>query len=159
MDMLAEMFSKKKLAKMENELAIVAVRYIQNKIKRGDAGLKPISAATRKLTGNHPPLSNTGDLLNHLEAKDGTIGFSNNTLPDSNISYANLAAILQSGFRVPLTGAKGEKVRNWLHYNGIHCKKSTKYIVVPPRPFLDKLVEEFMDSTEYDEIVNRVVYT
>lgn len=45
---------------------------------------------------------------------------------------AYIASIQEYGVRIEIT----PKMRAWLHYNGLHVKKETKYIEIPERAFL-----------------------
>lgn len=59
-----------------------------------------------------------------------------------------LAAIHEYGCVIPIT----PKMRAWLHYNGLHVKKSTTQIVIPERAFIrngfDKYHEEVLDKID-----------
>lgn len=59
-------------------------------------------------------------------------------------SHAWLAGIHEYGCNIPVT----EKMRAYLHYNGLHLKDSTTHIRIPERSFL---------RTGHDENVDRVL--
>lgn len=50
----------------------------------------------------------------------------------SDLTMADLGAIHEFGATIEVT----DKMRSFLHYNGIHLKKDTTHIVIPARSFL-----------------------
>lgn len=54
------------------------------------------------------------------------------TNPETGDSIPYYAAINEFGMTIPVT----PKMRAWMHYQGIHLKKSTSVIKIPARPFL-----------------------
>lgn len=76
-------------------------------------------------------------LWNHLikELNDFEIqaGWFENTRYDENTPIAGVAAVQNYGAHIRVT----EKSRAFFHYIGIHLKKSTDKLVIPPRPFME----------------------
>lgn len=62
--------------------------------------------------------------------------------------HAWLASIHEYGCKIPVT----DKMRAFLHYQGIHLKPSTTMIIIPERAFLrggfDEYAEDVIDSAE-----------
>lgn len=62
--------------------------------------------------------------------------------------HAWLASIHEYGCKIPVT----DKMRAFLHYQGIHLKPSTTMIIIPERAFLrggfDEYAEDVVDSVE-----------
>lgn len=147
-------------------------RYTIDLVKSGQAGIKPISSATRIISGEHNPEFLTGGLLEHMETKKGEkhadAGYfdeSAKKVPGKNINYAKLAVLQHTGYRIPLTGEKGRKVRAWLAMHGVGVGMGkmdvknnkwghqAKWIIVPPRPFMDHSAEKYVDSDIDTKIV------
>lgn len=125
----------------------------------GAAGMKPNKSATRKIQGiQHSPESWTGELVGAIEVRVDPTGaeagyFSDSTkkpgprtLADgaksqSNLSFAEIAMLQTSGFRIPLSGPSGAKVRGFLARYGIFLKATKAFLVVSARPFLTKAAD------------------
>ncbi len=117
----------------------------QKRIKSGLFTVKklhPFSINQKKEAGfskPNVPLYGAGDsmsdtLYNLLEIhKPGErykIKFSNETHHGSRLSIAQIHYIHENGAVIKVT----EKMRAFLHYAGLHLKKTTKIIRIPPRP-------------------------
>ena len=151
---------KKELTSLKNELSSAEVNlaraknfkdYTKKLVKRNQAGLLPISSATRILTGDHNPMDLTGKLLEAMIVKEtgkksAEVGYfekEGGKVPGKEITYFDLVDIMHTGYRIPLTGEKGRKVRAWLAMNGVNLfggmgkfhGASRQWIVVPARPF------------------------
>jgi hypothetical protein len=118
-------------------------------VKKGQLDLEPLSEVTKILTGEHPPEYNTGTLVDYMGVKPAGKNAAEAGYWGANKSgKPNLAqiAILQStGYKIPLTGEKGKRVRAWLFANKINLNNSYQrttppgtetYLVVPPRPWI-----------------------
>ena len=150
---------KKTLEELNRQLSNAFLLYIKDVIRANKIALQQTSSATRKIQKqSHNPLHNTGDLFNHMEFVDGEIRFSKAMVPGSKITYEQLAIIMTNGARIPLTGAKGEKVRNWLHYHNIHISKGKMFIIIPPRPFMGKVLTGFLNSEEYSRAIDTALW-
>lgn len=79
----------------------------------------------RSKRGSYKILSDTGELRRSVKYK----AFSNYVIIGSNLKYSR---IHQFGGKITVT----PKMRKFLHYKGIHLKRSTSYVTIPPRPFL-----------------------
>lgn len=139
-------------------------QYTKKLVKKNQAGLKPISSATRILTGDHNPIDLTGKLLEAMEVRDsGKTAAEVGYFPDNltkvfgkNITYTKLAELQNTGYRIPLTGEKGRKVRAWLAMNGLNMfggmgkfhGASRQWIIVPARPFFWNSFFRFNNESE-----------
>lgn len=155
--------------------------YTRSSLSSGSVHLRPLSSATIFLAGIHNPEFLTGKLIDEMKVvsnpdKSATAGYWNPSkkVPGKNLSYADLAIIQHTGYRIPLSGEKGRKVRAWLAMQGVigknisqdnnankGIKGSDKWIIVPPRPFLpralDKYLREDMDSKAVHKYIERVL--
>lgn len=61
-------------------------------------------------------------------------GWFENTKYEDGTSVAGIAAVQNYGAQITVT----DKMRNYLHYLGIHLSQSKGDIIIPPRPFMDK---------------------
>ncbi len=57
---------------------------------------------------------------------------------DSKITMRDLAVILHEGCDIRVT----PKMRAYLHYMGLHLSPDTTHIHIPPRPFVDPILED-----------------
>ena len=78
--------------------------------------------------------------LQALDNKTIKVGWFREATYDGKTSVAQVATWNEHGTVIPVT----EKMRGWFGVRGIHLKKSTTHIVVPPRPFLRPCCEENM---------------
>lgn len=60
-------------------------------------------------------------------------GWFENSRYDDGTPVAKIAAVQNYGAQINVS----EKMRAFLHYMGLHLKKTTGEIVIPPRPFMD----------------------
>ena len=98
--------------------------------------------------GSSKPLIDKGDLLGSVnyEVFDSAnavfVGVKKTVKNGENV--ANIAAVHEFGCMIKVT----PKMRAYLHYNGLHLKKSTEYIHIPPRPFLSPIFKskEFLNK-------------
>ena len=102
-------------------------------IKSGAPGgmpFKPLSPVTIANKGSSKPLINHGDLIGSVtyEVLDNNHVF----IGVKKGQEANIAAVHEFGCTIRVT----QKMRAYLHHNGIHLKTSTQYIHIPARPFL-----------------------
>lgn len=152
-------------------------QYTINLVKSNNAGLKPISLATQIISGEHDPMNLTGELLEHMAVRrvSGGVkgGYSPGNLspnesaadvgyfpgskkvPGKRITWTRLAILHHTGYRIPLTGEKGRRVRAWLAFHGVNLfggmnlkDKSAKgpnrqWIIVPPRPYMLNSLEKY----------------
>ena len=126
--------------------------YSKEQLKLGNLGLKSNTAATRKIQGtSHNPLYFRGQLAKQFETKKGDQNaaeagyFKTNTRkPDgSKISYTAIANLQTTGYRIPLTGSKGDNVRKWLAGHGIFPSANKRFIVVRPRPHVHNSIDKY----------------
>jgi hypothetical protein len=128
-------------------------KYTKGLVGGGNSGIKKNKPATRKIqVESHPPEYWKGVLLSQIEEKILKLGaagsgyFSTNTKkPESRhlpfksrrpITWTKIAILQHAGYRIPLAGDKGKRVRAFLAHHGIFMKKTKTHIQVSPRPFL-----------------------
>lgn len=128
-------------------------------------GLDTISEATIKLSevGAHTPMAQTGELLNKMAVrvyKDGSAGagyWAGGPRNEKGITFTEQAILhhLETGYRIPLTGDKGARVRVWLAARGITPGADKEFLHVKPRPFMYKALDIFQSSNEDDLIIKQ----
>jgi hypothetical protein len=147
-------------------------------VQSGNLGLLPISGATKIIAGSHEPEWRTGNLLEGMKVKPAgrnaaDVGYfeDSSLIPGKNITYTRAAILQHTGYRIPLTGEKGERVRAWLAAKGVFSKdyhdfaggvkSSDKWIIVPPRPFMIKSMDLYESTGEdikaVDEFLNKMI--
>lgn len=140
------------------------VKFTKNQLMENGLSLAPNSGATKKIQqAEHNPLSFTGGLAGSMESrmnadKSCSAGFfgDNTTKPEgSKLTYTQIAILQSSGFRIPLTGEKGDRVRGWLAAHGIYVRKDKESIEVPARPFLTKAFEIFEVQESTSEVMSK----
>jgi hypothetical protein len=129
-----------------------------NMVERGMLDLQPLAELSIIISGSHAPEYVNGSLVREMGVKPvgknaAEAGYWDNDssiVPGrgrQKISYARLAVLTHSGFRVRLQGDVGNRVRAWFRLeHGINFKASTRYLYIPPRPFLYMSYNEYMAS-------------
>lgn len=140
--------------------------YTINSVSSGRLGLKPIKETTKKISGDHPPEWNSGNIVSSMNVRKmdgnsagaGYFGDEAGTIAGKSITQTEAAILQHTGYRIPLTGEKGERVRKWLFMQGVldtgmqiersfyksHRKSSSeKWIEVKPRPFIFKSLNAY----------------
>lgn len=141
--------------------------FTKKSVRSGGVRLVPLSSATIALAGVHDPEFLTGKLMDAMKAEPGPgtsaiAGYwePSDKVPGKNLTYAKLATIQTTGYRIPLTGDKGARVRAWLFMNGLGLfgkSKGTKtkmqsiigkgqWLIVPPRPFMHRALDMYLES-------------
>ncbi len=146
-----------KRAKAFRIMAIDDTKYNRLKLKKNQP-------ATVKIQGwYHAPEYFTGALLKAMEimtnddlSVDAGYLPSNKKKPkNSKITYTQIALLQTTGFRIPLQGEKGERVRRFLAAHGIFMKKTKNFLRVSPRPFLQRGAERFDAKGLDTKIINQ----
>jgi len=135
-------------------------RYVRGNVRKGRLFLKDNTQATKRIQGrSHKPLDFTGNMLKNLEATHSKtyskVEFSDKKPEGSKISYAQIAALQEVGFRIPLQGDKGEKVRGFLAVHGIFPAVHRQYLTVEPRPFFKKSIELWQAGDFEKKIISK----
>ena len=135
----------------------------------GRTRLVPLSSATIALAGIHDPEFLTGRLMKAMKVersgKNAAIagywrGADSVQIQGKKLTYDDLAFIQSTGYRIPLTGEKGRRVRAWLAMNGLGIfgkQKGTKtkmqsiaggkkWLIVPPRPFMERTLKLYLEE-------------
>lgn len=136
-----------------------------SRVKQNRLRLKANTDATRIIQGKaHAPINFTGQLLEKMKVarpdseKAVEVGYlvSDRSRPsNSKLSYYKIALLQHTGYRIPLTGPNGEKVRAWLSQFGIYPRKSRQFLIVSPRPFLYRAMKEYEKGTLDDKVINK----
>jgi len=114
---------------------------IKEKIQQGDPEWKPLHPFTIQRKKSDKPLIDTGThILNRIThkvegdvVKVGVFGES-----------ALIASVHEFGAKIRVT----EKMRKFLHAQGLHLRKATEHIVIPQRSYLRKTFDEQKDEIE-----------
>lgn len=123
----------------------------------GGVGLEKRSKLTEHMMGTHNPLNVTGQLLAKMKvmeapgnAADAGYFGNDGTVPSighRKLTYTQLAILHHTGYKIPLKGDKGERVRKWFYAcYGIRFKPDREYLVVPARPFMTNALARYEES-------------
>jgi len=144
--------------------------YTVDMVRMGRLGLKKRTALTTYMMGNYDPLSVTGKMLDKMKVMEAPQGaadagyFGNDgevpSIGHRKLTYTDLAILHHTGYRIPLRGEKGERVRKWFYAcYGIHFKKNKEFLVVPARPFMLKSIKGYeklkLDETVVEEFIKQ----
>ena len=138
--------------------------YTKQQTKLGSLGLKENRPATRKIQGeSHPPLSWKSRLISKMKVKknkdksaDAGYFDSDKSKPEGkNISFTKIAKLQSTGYRIPLAGAKGQKVRGFLAKHGIFPKKTKNFLIVKPRPFVYNCLYKYEERGKDNKAINK----
>lgn len=123
-------------------------------VKSGKLNLRARSALTAHMMGEYDPMSVTGKLIQQMSFRasgknDAEAGYFEGgpvapSISHDKLTYTQLAIIHHTGYRIPLKGEKGEKVRAWfIACYGIRFKKDREWLIVPPRPFMFRALADY----------------
>lgn len=128
-------------------------------VATGQASLPPNKTSTVKIQGRpHAPMAWHGRLLEAMKvrvmdggvevgyfgddnSKPGPSILSDGKVSQSKLTFTEIATMQSTGYRVPLTGSKGARVRGFLAAYGIFPKKSKTFLTIRARPFLANSAE------------------
>ena len=148
--------------------------FTQDMVRRGQLDLEPLSEVTLMLAGIHNPEYKTGTLIDGMgikpigknAAEAGYFGANKSGKPN----LARIAILQHTGYKIPLTGEAGKKVRAWLFSHNINLnnkhQRSTPpgtetYLVVPARPWMMISYMSYMmtgqDIVACDEFINKLL--
>ncbi len=147
--------------------AVLFIRLFQDGIKNDNFGFKrlhPASITNKKQAGYakpHVPLYGAGlaekdSLINVFAIKKLMNGYQ--VYPrwakhhESKLQLRQLLEIHENGALIRVT----EKMRSFLHYIGIHLKRDTKIIRIPPRPARRKAYEKLLMKIKKDDPVKEI---
>lgn len=138
------------------------IREYKNGIRRNNFGLAPLNPVTvqRKTDQGYPrprtPLYGQGEqkknsLMNALgvrKIKNGyRLYFRRAKHHASNLSLSDLLTIMTNGALIRVT----PRMRAFLHFIGIHLKKTTTIIRIPPRPVVDRAIKRALKKKKAGE--------
>lgn len=131
--------------------------------RTGKIGLTKNSDATVKIQGkSHAPMAHKKSLVKHISlqvrGQSTEVGFfrKNPAKPEGGkLTYFTLALIHKNGYRIPLTGPKGKKVRGWLSAHGIYVRKTKTHLTVPPRDIIGKSLQHYTVRPFDDKIIKK----
>ena len=123
----------------------------------GDQKFAPNSPMTIARKGSSKPLIDKGDLVGSITYQ--VIDADNVFVGVKKGKEINIAAVHEFGCTIQVT----PKMRAYFHYQGIHLKSSTQFIVIPPRPFLRPVLlsDEFKAGVAeiYIQAIERMFHT
>lgn len=128
-------------------------------------GFPEKSPFTKRIQGSNglPPLKNTGELITHLKIEKRLFGYSvgwdQRVLRGSRgeasvgsrrrrLKAYQLVRLLENGARIRANHntPTGRNVRRFFKAHGAYLKNSTKFIVIPPRPFYTRTIAQFIKT-------------
>ncbi len=120
----------------------------------------PNSAATEAMKGFNHPLVQSGNLQKSIVYKEESIagvktfygGIDQRAVTDKGEMMTALAMRLNNGYLIPVT----DEVRNLMASVGFPLREDTRFLVVPPRPFLAVGIERGLEDSK--EIAQRISY-
>lgn len=80
-------------------------------------------------------------------------GWFENTKYGDGTPVAGVAAVQNYGAHIHVT----DRQRNFLHYLGLHLKKVTEEIVIPPRPFMDNAKKRITGNEGYKIVMQELL--
>lgn len=140
--------------------------FVIERVHTGLLDLDAISEATAVLSpeGDHEPIAASGYLLEKMIVEshkkgDAIVGYKKGgpKYPGSKLTVHQIAVLQHTGFRIPLSGEKGKRVRKWLAIHGIYPRANKEFLEVKPRPFLFKAAVRFVDSGIDKEIIEQFI--
>lgn len=150
------------VSKMNKARAKAFKKFMTDQVKSNSLYLRKLSPVTIALHGkDHPPMENTGGFTAAVRDKqEGDISVAgwiqeSGRPKGAKIQWREIASLHISGYRVPLTGNKGERVRAYFAAHGIFFKKTTKFLVVLPRDVLGRAYYQYELTGKDDEIIDR----
>lgn len=151
-------------------------KFTTTALKNGRLGLKKNTKNTIKIQGqSHPPGYMKGIFVKQIQNKinkdksvsTGFLASNSNKPKDRHLpfksrepkTWTQIAIYHHTGFRIPLQGDKGKRVRKFMAYHGIYYKVEKPYIQVPARPFLYNsmgLFEKKQDTKVINDYMDRL---
>ena len=152
--------------------------FTKKALRDGNIRLVPLSEITIFLAGAHNPEHLTGKMLDEMkveaaENNSAIVGYwePSKKVPGKKITYSQLAMLQHTGYRIPLTGPEGKKVRGWLAKKGVFSatdnsrNKKTfkniiaagKWLLVPPRPFMPRSLDLYLELDKDSEAVHNYI--
>ena len=127
----------------------------------GGQTFKPLSDLTiaRRQPKSIKPLVNHGDLVGSVNYQvfnnenSVFIGVKKGIKRKDGKDAVQIAAVHENGCIIAVT----PKMRAYLHYQGIHLKKETTQIYIPPRPFLKPILQSANFISKVGEIYVRAL--
>jgi len=151
---LANMLNPSRLKNSLRKCAAKAGNYGASEVKKGIRGgapggqsFAPLSPVTIINKGSSKPLIDHGDLIGSVTYEV----FNDNSSVFIGVKKGkevNIAAVHEYGCTIGVTS----KMRAYLHYHGIHLKKTTAYIHIPARPFLSPVFQ----SVEFQKMISKI---
>ena len=158
-DKLEEMLNPSRLQQTLKKCAARVGNYGASQVKKGivsgaPGGQKFASLAdyTKERKHSSSPLVDKGDLVGSVTYQV-TDDLSHIFIGVNKGKEVNIAAVHEYGCTIAVT----PKMRAYLHYNGLHLKEETKYIHIPPRPFLRPVLDSNEFRAEVAEIYIQAV--
>jgi hypothetical protein len=144
--------------------------FTRDMIRSGTLNVKARSSLTEYISGNFDPLSVTGKLLEQMKAvygkgKSGEAGYFGGgplvpTTGRRKLTYTELAILHHTGYRIPLQGEDGQRVRAWYWFHfKVHFHPNKQWLIVPPRPFMYRSLDSYerrgLDNKAVSEYIDK----
>jgi len=150
------------VAKMNKSRSKAFKKFMVDQVKSNSLYLRKLSPVTIALHGkDHPPMENTGGFTAAVrDRQEGDISVAgwiqeSGRPRGAKIQWREIAALHITGYRVPLFGNKGERVRGYFAAHGIFFKKTTMYLEILPRDVLGRAYHQFELTGKDDEIIDK----
>ena len=145
-------------------------KFTKDMVRAGTLNLKARSSLTEYISGNFDPLSVTGKLLEQMRVmpgskKSGESGYFGGgplvpTTGERKLTYTELAILHHTGYRIPLQGEKGQRVRAWYWFNfKVRFSPNKQWLIVPPRPFMYRSLDSYerrgLDNKAVSEYIDK----
>lgn len=150
------------LSKMNKARARAFKKFMTDQVKSNSLYLRPLSPITVALQGkNHAPMHNSGSFTSAVkDRQEGDVSVAgwiqeSGSPKGAKIQWREIAALHITGYRVPLFGNKGDRVRGYFATHGIFFKKTTMFLNVLPRDVLGRAYHQFELTGKDDEIIDR----
>lgn len=143
------------------------IKEYKDGLRRDNFALKSLSDFTKKTRkekgyAEGPPLVAGGEnkensLINAWEIKKLTNGYEivlrEDMHHEADLPLNILFQIHEKGIRIKVT----EKMRNYLMFKGLFLKKSTEYILIPPRPTQQKAIAAWLAKRDKAGILSKAI--
>ncbi len=167
--------SKAENERMNRRRATRFRKFAIGQLAGGSLNMFPLTALTKHIQAKqgisqHPPLHVDGDLARAMKArkaidapkpgswKTGYLKESTDGPSDSKKTYTELANLHTTGYKIPLQGRKGQRVRNWFAFNfDVYFAKDKDFLTVDPRPFMGLAADKWISSGRDVAIIERAV--
>lgn len=131
---------------------------IQKQKPTGGRAFEPLHWFTKEQKGSSKALVDKGDLANSVTSKKVRsdaifVGVHRTARSKTNQSLVMIAQIQETGIAIMVT----DKMRAYLAFQGMPLHPTTKFIWIPPRPFLSPVFNSKSVQAKVVEILNMAI--